>query len=92
MARRTAHQIAHIELADPADLPRFAALGVTANLSPGWFDPNDPEIAPAEAALGPERARRMYPAASIAAHNGRLVMSSDWPATAMNPLGTSRSP
>jgi len=80
------HQIAHIELADPADLPRFAALGVTANLSPGWFDPNDPEIAPAEAALGPERARLTYPAASIAAHNGRLVMSSDWPATAMNPL------
>ena len=80
------HQIAHIELADPADLPRFAGLGVAANLSPGWFDPNDPEIAPAEAALGPERARLMYPAASLAAHGARLVMSSDWPATAMNPL------
>jgi predicted amidohydrolase YtcJ len=85
-AKDRRHQIAHIELADPADLPRFAALGVAANLSPGWFDPNDPEIAPAEAALGPERARRMYPAASIAGHKGRLVMSSDWPATAMNPL------
>jgi predicted amidohydrolase YtcJ len=85
-AKDRRHQIAHIELADPADLPRFAALRVTANLSPGWFDPNDPEIAPAEAALGPERARLMYPAASIAAHKGRLVMSSDWPATGMNPL------
>jgi len=80
------HQIAHIELADPADLPRFAGLGVAANLSPGWFEPNDPEIAAAEAALGPERARLMYPAASLAAHGARLVMSSDWPATAMNPL------
>jgi len=85
-AKDRRHQIAHIELADPADIPRFAALGVSANLSPGWFDPNDPEIAPAEAALGPERARLMYPAASIAAHHGRLVMSSDWPATGMNPL------
>lgn len=85
-AKDRRHQIAHIELADPADIPRFAALGVSANLSPGWFDPNDPEIAPAEAALGPERARLMYPAASIAAHKGRLLMSSDWPATGMNPL------
>jgi len=85
-AKDRRHQIAHVELADPADLPRFAALGVSANLSPGWFDPNDPEIAPAEAALGPERARLMYPAARIAAQHGRMVMSSDWPATAMNPL------
>jgi len=85
-AKDRRHQIAHIELADPADLPRFAALGVSANLSPGWFDPNGPEIVPAEAALGPERSRLMYPAASIAAQHGRLVMSSDWPATAMNPL------
>jgi hypothetical protein len=28
----------------------------------------------------------LYPAASIAAHGGRLVMSSDWPATSLNPL------
>jgi len=78
-------QIAHIELADPADIPRFAALGISANLSPGWFDPDDPEIASAETALGPDRASRMYPAATLAAHGARLVMSSDWPATAMNP-------
>jgi len=85
-AKDRRHQIAHIELADTADLPRFAALDVSANLSPGWFSPDDPDMEPSEKALGPERAALMYPAASIASHGGRLVMSSDWPATALNPL------
>jgi len=85
-AKDRRHQIAHIELADTADLPRFATLDVSANLSPGWFSPDDPDMEPSEKSLGAERARLMYPAASIASHGGRLVMSSDWPATALNPL------
>jgi predicted amidohydrolase YtcJ len=85
-AKDRRHQIAHIELADPADLPRFGALDVSANLSPGWFSPDDPDMEPSEKALGPARAHLMYPAASIALRGGRIVMSSDWPATALNPL------
>jgi hypothetical protein len=85
-AKDRRHQIAHVELADPADLPRFAALDISANLSPGWFSPDDPDMEPSEKALGPKRASLMYPAASIASHGGRIVMSSDWPATALNPL------
>ena len=80
------HQIAHVEIAQPEDLRRFATLGVTANLQPGWFQADDPDMAPTEAALGASRARLMYPAASIAARGGRIVMSSDWPATSLNPL------
>ncbi|GAA1602401.1 amidohydrolase family protein [Leucobacter chromiireducens] len=30
------HQIAHLDVVDPADFPRFKALGVTANLQPLW--------------------------------------------------------
>ena len=30
------HQIAHVDVVDPRDVPRFAALGVTANLQPLW--------------------------------------------------------
>lgn len=80
------HQLAHVALADPADLARFGQLGVAANLSPGWFRADDPATSTSEAALGPDRANRLYPAASIAAQGGRIVMSSDWPATSMNPL------
>jgi predicted amidohydrolase YtcJ len=80
------HQIAHVGVADPADLSRFAKLGVTANLQPGWFQADDPAMAPAEAALGPARAHLMYPAASIVKRGGHIVMDSDWPATSLNPL------
>jgi predicted amidohydrolase YtcJ len=80
------HQLAHVGMADPADLPRFGKLGVTANLSPGWFQADDPAMAPTEAVLDPQRRGRMYPAGSIASGGGRIVLSSDWPATAMNPL------
>ena len=80
------HQIAHVGIADPADLPRFGKLGVAANLSPGWFEVDDPAMASTEAVLDPERRGGMYPAKSVASAGGRIVMSSDWPATSMNPL------
>lgn len=85
-ARDRRHQLAHVALAAPSDIPRFGALGVAANLSPGWFRPDDPALKDAQIALGPSRARLLYPGASIAARGGRIVMSSDWPATSMNPL------
>jgi len=80
------HQLAHVGMADPADLPRFGRLGVTANLSPGWFQASDPAMAPTEAVLDPQRRGWMYPAKSIQTAGGRIVLSSDWPATSMNPL------
>jgi predicted amidohydrolase YtcJ len=80
------HQLAHVGMADPANLPRFGRLGVTANLSPGWFQASDPAMAATEAVLDPQRRGWMYPAKSIASGGGRIVLSSDWPATSMNPL------
>jgi predicted amidohydrolase YtcJ len=80
------HQIAHIGVVDPADVPRFAALGVTANFTPRWFAADDPASGPTESALGPERSRWIMPVASIAAHNGRITAGSDWPSTPMSPL------
>jgi predicted amidohydrolase YtcJ len=80
------HQIAHDGVVDPADIPRFAKLGVTANFSPLWFDPDDEAYAPTVAAVGPERAKWIYPMASVAAAGGRIVASSDWPQPTMSPL------
>ena len=36
--RDSRHAIAHLELIDPADVPRFRALGVVANFEPLWAD------------------------------------------------------
>jgi predicted amidohydrolase YtcJ len=80
------HQLAHLGVVSPEDIPRFGLLGVTANLQPLWAQADDDASAPTQAALGPARSRWMYPMASIAAGGGRIVASSDWPAPSMNPL------
>jgi predicted amidohydrolase YtcJ len=80
------HQLAHVGVADPDDVPRFGRLGVAANLQPFFAQADDPVLGAARAAVGPERARWMYPLASIAGGGGRVLVSSDWPSTPMNPL------
>lgn len=80
------HQLAHVGLATRRDSSRFGVVQVAANFSPGWFRPDDPALTATEAAVGPERARNLFPIARIAWFSGRIVMSSDWPATSMNPL------
>ncbi len=80
------HQIAHIGVADPADISRFGALGVAADFQPLWARTDDEVYAPAVQALGPARARWMYPMADIAGGGGRLVFGSDWPGPSLNPL------
>ncbi|MBV9991249.1 MAG: amidohydrolase [Alphaproteobacteria bacterium] len=79
-------QLAHIGVADPADIARFGRLGIAANFTPMWFSAGDPAFMPAQAVLGPKRARWMYPMASVAAAGGRIIASSDWPSPSMNPL------
>jgi predicted amidohydrolase YtcJ len=76
------HQLAHLGLVDPADLPRLAALGVAANLQPLLVEGRADD----DAALGPERARRLYPYRALVASGARLAAGSDWPAPAMAPL------
>jgi predicted amidohydrolase YtcJ len=85
-SRDRRHQLMHIGVADPADIPRFGRLGIGANFQPDWFRADDPAMAPTQAALGTERSRRIHPIASILAAGGRLTAGSDWPSTSMEPL------
>jgi predicted amidohydrolase YtcJ len=80
------HQIAHLGTVDAADIPRFGRLGVGANFTPLWALPSDPDYAATKKALGPARARRMFPIASIAAGGARITAGSDWSSTTMSPL------
>jgi predicted amidohydrolase YtcJ len=78
--------IAHAQLIDPADLPRFAELDVIANYQPLWtyLDPmNKILIAPR---IGDERNNRQYQLASMVASGARIAYGSDWPVTSQIPL------
>jgi len=80
------HHIAHLELIDPADIPRFKALGVTANFQPLWAyaDPYITELT--LPILGPGRSRWLYPIGSVARTGAVIAGGSDWSVSSMNPL------
>ena len=60
------HQISHLQFVDPADLPRFRALGVIANCQPYWAVHGGAVDDLARPLVGDERADRMYPFGSLA--------------------------
>ena len=62
-ARDARHHLAHIELIDPADIPRFRRLGVIANFQPFWANGDKYLTELTEPKLGPERSRWLYPIA-----------------------------
>jgi predicted amidohydrolase YtcJ len=78
--------VAHTQLVDPADLPRFAALGVIANFEPLWtqLDPVQTELTLPR--IGAERGARQYPMASLLGTGAVLSMGSDWPVSSYRPL------
>lgn len=80
------HQIAHLDVVDPADLARFGELGVLANIQALWAR-RDREIVERKLPLlGPEREPWHFPFGSLHRRGARLVMGSDWPVTDPNPL------
>ena len=84
--RDARHHIAHLELIEPEDIPRFRDLGVIANFQPLWAfaDPyvRDLTLGP----LGPQRSRWIYPIASVLKTGAMMAAGSDWPVTSLNPI------
>jgi hypothetical protein len=78
--------IAHIQLFDPADIPRFATLGVVASFQPLWAYADTYITDLTEPRLGPQRSRNMYPIARVARSGAMLAAGSDWSVSSMNPL------
>jgi hypothetical protein len=78
--------LAHIELFDPAEVPRFRTLGAVASFQPlwAWSDPYIRDLT--EPQLGPERSRWLYPIASVAATGAVIAGGSDWSVSSMVPL------
>jgi predicted amidohydrolase YtcJ len=78
--------IAHVQFVHADDLPRFAALGVVANVTPYWAvlsgyveDLTLPFVSEQAGAL-------MYPFGSIARAGGRLAFGSDWSVSTPDPV------
>ncbi len=84
--RDARHHIAHLQLVDPADWPRFARLGVAANVQALWAFPAPYVMDLDIPALGVARTERMYPIGSLARESAPLVAGSDWPVSSMDPL------
>ena len=80
------HQIAHLQLVDPADFPRFKEFGVIADMQLEWAKRDASLEAPTEPYLGPNRYRYLYPAGSIHAAGAMIVGGSDWDVSSYNPF------
>jgi len=80
------HQLAHVQMIDPADIPRFRELGVVCNMQPLWArcEPSVTEMA--VPLVGEDRARWMYPWASIVRSGAPYAVSSDWGVSTLNPF------
>lgn len=84
--RDSRHHIAHIQLFDPQDIPRFRLLGVIANFQPLWAYADKYITDLTEPALGPARSRWLYPIASVLNTGAVVACGSDWSVSSMNPL------
>ena len=70
--------LAHLQMIDPTDVPRFAALGATANIQPLWACEEESMRELTIPFLPPDRVGLQYPFGSIERSGGRLAMGSDW--------------
>jgi hypothetical protein len=78
--------IAHLELIDSVDIPRFAELEVIPSFQPLWAYADDYITRLTEPVLGPERSRWLYPIGSVAKTGAHLAAGSDWSVSSLNPL------
>jgi len=78
--------ITHVQMLDPRDIPRFAALGVIANFEPLWACNDSLQSEMTAPHIGHEREMWQYPMKSILDSGAPISMGSDWPVTDQNPL------
>jgi predicted amidohydrolase YtcJ len=71
--------IAHDEIVDPADFPRFKQLKVIPVLSFQWQKRAPDTVDNLEKYLGPNRYKLVEPAAFLADAGARIAYGSDWP-------------
>jgi hypothetical protein len=84
--RDNRHHLAHVQLIQPEDVPRFAALGAVANCQAYWAQSDPMMDVSTVPFIGADRARLQYPFADLEAAGAVLAMGSDWSVTTADPL------
>lgn len=85
-ARGLRHHISHLELIDPADIPRFRELDVVANFQPLWAFADEYITDLTLPYIGDERAQWLYPIRSVYDSGGMIAFGSDWSVSTANPF------
>jgi len=80
------HHIAHLEVINPVDLPRFATLGATATIQPIWATLDSQMVELRIPVLGPARVAWQYSFRSLQRAGARLAGGSDWTVSTPDPL------
>jgi predicted amidohydrolase YtcJ len=80
------HQMVHLQLIDPADLPRFRALGVVASYQALWHQRDNYVRDLTEPRLGPVRSARQYAMQSVWRTGAIVTGGSDWSVSSLEPL------
>jgi predicted amidohydrolase YtcJ len=80
------HHIAHLQVVHPDDVPRFAALDVTANMQALWAA-HEPQMDQLTIPfIGPDRTARQYVFGDLLRSGARLAAGSDWAVSSANPM------
>jgi predicted amidohydrolase YtcJ len=82
------HRVEHMEAPAVSDIARFAELGVIASMQPQHAEPVKNLLQISAPNLGPERAARGWPWASILRSGGQLAFGTDWPVVPLDPAAS----
>jgi predicted amidohydrolase YtcJ len=77
--RDTRPALAHNEIVDPADFPRFHQLDATAVLSFQWAKPAPDTVGALKEYMGPQRYAIVEPQSLLRDAGARIAYGSDWP-------------
>jgi len=80
------HRITHLEVIDPADIPRFTLLNVTADAQVAGNFTNPEHWQENSELIGAVRAENAIPIKSLDDANARITLSSDWNVSPFNPF------
>lgn len=81
--KESVFRVEHAQHIRPADIPRFASLGVVASMQP-LHKADDGRYV--EKVLGRERMKGSYAFGSLLASGATLIFGSDWPVVSLNPF------
>jgi len=80
------HHIAHLQVVQPDDIPRFRRLGVAANFSLYWAYADEYITELTLPFIKPATARWIYPIGSLQRDGAVVVSGSDWSVSSANPF------